>query len=637
MGGSLLGDLPSRDLCKVYPASSDSGFKHRYMSPCGRSLVRLTRFLEIPLLVVFLLTSANVSKASENKSKFNPVSSTFLRHPVSASVARGSSVLIPVDVIALPGEKIDLQITEPPNSGNLKISDSASAGKISLLYESDSSRQNGSVAFTFRIRAGTRAWITAKGTVMISDHPGRLVADIGDLDFGEISSGDSTLRSLTLRNVSGNPVSGRLNIPDPWQVEGDDTFSLKEGESKEFSIRFAPLLPGRYSSRIGSDPFLEEFPVIALQGKSVEPFLFTSSIVDTSVGNPAVFIVKNPGLRPVTVVSTGDKELSLPRPVTIEPSGSATLSFDTTGVSVPVEETRVMRAVMAAGGYRKPIEFTVHGSAATVRLEILQSQSRIEGSAENEIALCATLFNESREPTSVNLKIVESGNEVHRKQVELPPKEWIYVQLPWHSDLPGLHEPAVVLMKNGKDLASARWHIELSPHRKDVGETKSSSPVPDPPPGVTVGGLLTRDMREKMVIVGDFHPAQGLFSLMYVIPWSYQGVRERGFVVEEKLRTGALQNRTGEEGETWVRLDVKPERAGPLGNWKVCIPLYVAGTREFRIYPDVEGEKIIAKLPPLTVSWIDILSPLIRIAKIIGFLIFGILLLKIWAKRRTGV
>ena len=120
-----------------------------------------------------------------------------------------------------------------------------------------------------------------------------------------------------------------------------------------------------------------------------------------------------------------------------------------------------------------------------------------------------------------------------------------------------------------------------------------------------------------------------------MIPWSYQGTTDKGFVVEERVRTGALQNRTGEEGEKWVRVAACPVPAGGAGEWMISLPMLSAGTREFRIYPDGEGERLVATLP-VTLTWEMVLSPVLNIAKVAAVLIGGFLLLRIWANRRRS-
>jgi hypothetical protein len=583
--------------------------------------------------------AAEKESGERDQGKFPHVSSTFLRAPVWGSVHRGGNVIIPVGVISLPGERIEVRITETPQAGTITVIPGGENGKPALLYQNDPTKKVFGDSFTLRIRAGLRAWITAHGSVAIQDHPGRIAADPERIDFGEIVTGEHVTHVLTLRNVSGNSVEGRLSPRDPFFLEGEGTFTLAEGESREFTLRFAPSLPGNYSSRLESDPFLENFPSISLKGMAGEPFAVQSRSAEAVAGNPLVsFVAVNSGDHPVTVNTTADGELALPASLTIPSSGSATLTVDTSRVAVPVEGTRLLHAFLSGGGsFRIPLEVTVHGSPGGIRLEIPPQQRELHGSPGGMIPLRATLFNDSGLPVHLDVRYGDKDAPAGERSCDLPGKGRLDLELPWTSPKPGLHAVSLTLARGGEVVASSSWSVDLSlpaapPPSKGIGSSGASPAGGSSSLPGDGSRLATRHERDRMVILHPPRFRDGLFLRHLEIPWTYQGVSSSGFVVEEKVRTGGIQNRTGEE-ERWMRVQAAPQSTGTPGEWFVSVPMTLAGEREFRIYPAGEGERLVADLP-LNVTWSMVLAPALRIAKIAALILALFLALRMWANRR---
>jgi hypothetical protein len=65
------------------------------------------------------------------------------------------------------------------------------------------------------------------------------------------------------------------------------------------------------------------------------------------------------------------------------------------------------------------------------------------------------------------------------------------------------------------------------------------------------------------------------------------------------------------------------------------LPVYLPGTREFRIYPAGEGERILAsETIPLTAEMV--FGPLVKVLSVIGLIALSLLLLRMRVNRRSG-
>lgn len=607
------------------------------MDPSFRSILNSFGF-RVAVALLGCLVFLRVLNASDQKQKYPPVSSTFLSKPVEAFVARGASVFIPVDVIALPGEKISLQITAPPESGSLKVVPGTGTSKIALLYHSDAGRKVSRETFTFRIRAGTRAWITSIGAVTINDRPGKLEFDVPELDFGEIPAGSISRRPLKLRNVSGYPVTGRLDPRSPHWVEGDASFSLKEGEEKEFFLDFKPLFPGDNSSLLGSDPFLENFPVIALKGRAREPFHVDQVVEKSGSGRSSVDVVlRNPEDHSLTLNCSADGELSLPSTLTLDATGSATLSIDTSRVAVPLESARTLHATLAIGDYRKTLDIRIKGRDGQVVARICDQGTTISTTADTPVRLKARLINESHSPRTVQWQLQGDGNVLEgtaNGSLLLQGGESKEISFLWQPARVGHLFPRLLLMPADPSTGPVAWEIDCRAPRIDP-----PSPVKPPIPPGPGGGDGVRPPspieRERMVIL---HPPviEGSFYPRYlVLSWSYQGSGKVDFSIEEKSSYSGMSDRTGESDEGWRAIHPKYVVTGTQCIWAVRIPVYFTGTREFRIYPAGDGERILANTV-ISLTREMVFGPLIKVLSVVGVILLGILLLRMRINRRSG-
>lgn len=105
--------------------------------------------------------------------------------------------------------------------------------------------------------AGQQASVEGS-TVTVAGRPtGLLEIRPGDRDFGKVKIGKSAARTVVVRNLGGKgtfPVAGVLTASAPFSVVGQTAtglpFTLKPGETKTFTVRFAPTSLGLKTGKV---------------------------------------------------------------------------------------------------------------------------------------------------------------------------------------------------------------------------------------------------------------------------------------------------------------------------------------------------------------------------------------------------
>jgi len=598
----------------------------------------------VGIALLLTLTSPPLG-AAPSKEIVKAVQPTFLRHPLSADVNRGGMVGIPVGVIALPGQKVDLEIVTAPRFGTMQLLRGDAVNSLSLVYHNDSGKKVTEDEFVIRIRAEGRSWSTRTGSVRIHDHAAVLTSIPGTLDFGEIPGGTSKSLSLVLSNTSGNDAVASLILPPSWSLDSQSSFSIPEGGSKEFRISFSPEKPGDYSGTVEVSPAIASLSPIHLRGRCLPPFVIPEDRYEVSADRSGVPVtVSNPTSSPIRVTVSLDHELKGPESLEVPPAGLCTLTIGTEGVAVPVESGRVLHAVLSAGSYRKSLEIRVRGKEGRVVAEIPAEVRSLQASTSLPVLLSARLVNESRSPRPVEWEFQGEGTVVNvpvSGSATLQGGETRDISFLWQPAKAGHLSPRLVITPGDSSAGTASWEVICRSQRTatELPTEKNGARLPssDPVGGVDPASLRLASVpeREKMAIL--YPPVlEGRFYPRYlVLPWSYQGTGKTAFVIEEKTSLSAMTDRTGQSDEGWKTIHPKYVATGTECTWVVRLPVYLPGKREFRIYPSGEGERVLAgETIPLTLEMV--FGPLMKVLSVIGVILLSILLLRMRVNRRSG-
>lgn len=594
----------------------------------------LTRHAGVLLLA--LSAARLVAAPHPDEGKVSSVKSTFIRHPLESNVSRGGEVEIPVDVIAMPGQSVELSVLDAPRYGTLVPILSRTSNRPSLVYRSDPLKRVARDEFSVRVRAEGRAWSTHRGVVRIQDHPAVLKCSPESLDFGELPCGTSRTLPLCLSNASGSDAVGRIVIPQAWFLEGDHSFVIPEGSSRIFQITFAPGKSGDFSGSLEFSPSSGDWNKIPLSGNSLPPFLVAEDRCHSIPGNALVpIILSNPATLPVVVSALPDAELTAPPFVEIAPRGTATLTVDTTRAVVPLESSRTLHVSLSSGDYKRSVEVTVRGREGAVRAEIPAECLRLQSIVNNPVRLTARLINESRSPREVSWSIRGDGHAVEGPDsglLRLEGGESREMSFSWIPDKVGHLNPELVLGSSYK----IGWELESRSVRPvaEIAGKPRNSPEPFVPVSPSGPRYPSDPERRRMVIPHPTTLEGSLYPRHLLLVWSYQGDPKTTFEIQERSAYASMSNRAGETDEGWKALAPKYVANGEHGVWGVRIPVFFPGVREFRISPAIEGERVIfSERIPLTGE--QVFGPLMKALSLLAAVLMGVFLLRMRMNRRS--
>jgi hypothetical protein len=616
------------------------------MDPSFRSIRNRIGIESVTVGVALLLTLSSLPLgAAPSKEIVKAVQPTFLRHPLSADVNRGGVVAIPVEVIALPGQTVDLEIVTAPRFGTLRLLRGDAANSLTLEYRNDSRKKVGEDEFVIRIRAEGRSWSTRTGSVRIHDHPAILMSLPGNLDFGELPGGSSKSLSLILSNSSGDDAVASLILPPSCSLVGESSFSIPEGGRKEFVITFSPDKPGDYSGSVNFSPAIASLSPIPLKGRSLPPFVISEDRFEASAERPGIAVtVSNPASSPIRIAVSPDQELKAPESFEVPPVGSCTLSIGTDGVAVPIESGRVLHAVLSSGSYRKSLEIRVRGKEGRVVAEIPAEVRSLQASTSSPVLLSARLVNESRSPRPVEWKFQGEGTVVNvpaSGSATLQGGETRDLSFLWQPAKAGQLSPRLVITPGDPSVGTASWEVICRSQRTATELPPAKNRALLPSSDLTGGDdrtpirFPTVPERERMAILHSPVLEGSIYPRYLILPWSYQGTAKTGFVIEERSALSGMTDRSGEFDEGWKAIQPTYVATGSQCSWAVRLPAFLPGTREFRIYPAGEGERVLAsETIPLTAEMV--FGPLVKVLSIAGVILLSVLLLRMRVNRRSG-
>jgi hypothetical protein len=581
-------------------------------------------------LYALLFTCSHGRLFAERKEKV--ASPTVLIKPIAVQVTRGESVEIPIQIVPAYGEESKVEISVPPGFGSLEPIRRIGASTVVYRYAHKREFKEEEDSFQFRVKSPGHAWNSYRGSIRINEPRGILKIQPKRLDFGKVPVGVVVTKKLTLINQFGSRVSATLMVPSPWSIKGEGDFSLKEGESRSFEVRFAPT---EVREEIGAGkvaPQNMNFPVADLIGEGIAPFLIDATNAVISLERPtARFQLTNTSDAPVEYGWSGDSPLDRSPPGVIPPKGSAIVSVSIGRLDLPEESRKELHLCLVSGCYARQIDIVAVGPRGGITIETSGKPDAKPATIGQPIQFEGIIRNNSSIERPLELKMLD-GDDRERdggrriESVLIPPSGSVPFSVTWTPANPGLSVPSLHVYEAGKELAAKSWKITVAAAKSatppaSTHATSHGTPVKIAGGESPVGVVRTASDREQEMIAIWMPPRfeEGWFGRSLVLRWRYCGSGETGFVIAERVMRNSLSDRTGEAPtESWKRL-----KANPLlhdGVWELTIPIPFPGAHVYCVYPSGEGEKMIA---PLTVgvTWWTFGWPYLRILLIAIFLL----------------
>lgn len=582
-------------------------------------------------LYVLLFTCLHKQLFAEKKEKF--ASPTVLIKPVAVEVTRGELVQIPIRVVPAYGGVVQVEISVPPSYGSFEPMGRIGDSTVVYRYEHKRQFKEKEDSFRFRVKSPGHAWNSYLGSIRINEPRGDLTIEPKLIDFGKVPVGGAVKKKLTLTNRFGSRVSASLTVPSPWSITGDGFFSLLEGESKSFEIRFAPAEVRKEIGVCKVAPQNTNFPAIDLSGEGIAPFLIDETNAVISLDRPtAIFRLTNTSDAPVEYLWSGDSPLDLSPPGIIPPNGSATASASLGRLVLPEESRRKLPLCLVSGCYAKQIDIMAIGPQGGVSIETAAKPDAKPAAIGFPVQLDVIIRNNSSVERRLEVEMLDGDDPEkdggrHVNSVVIPASGSIPYSVSWTPAYPGLCIPSLHVSEEGKELAVKTWKIPVAPN-KTVASPSIPSPTPfttsRPTPVAIDGGegkgslqktsrarTATAHEQEMLAIWSPPRIDDGWFGRSLVLRWRYCGSGDPCFVIAERVMRNSLSDRTGEAPtESWKKLPGNPLLHD--GIWELTIPMPFPGAHVYCVYPSVDGEKMIALLT-VGVTWWTYGWPYLRI------------------------
>ena len=562
--------------------------------------------------------------ASPKKSQPTPIPSTFLLKPVVATVDRGGSTELLVHIVAPYGGEGKFEVSRPPTFGTLDAGERVDSNTRRFRYASRGELYSELDSFDFRVKAPNHAWSTYSAKITVRDVPPSIVVSPECLHFGQVAINSSKRLTVLLSNSYGSLLSGRIQVRQPWSVLGPDSVSLKQRDSCQITIQFAPVDARSYAGDLRLIPENPAMPLILISGQGLAPFqIVTNSLIVTPDHPEAVITVSNSISNPLTVSWSGDPVLDYPAPVTIPPKGVVNMKTTMTRVRLADDERRDFQTRLVADRYSEAVGVVAIGPKGRLSLEPSSRGSQLAVVAGHPLRVEGIIRNASASNHNVELILSnprDSNSRSISQFINVKEHSVVPFSLLWEKMNPSPKVLKLGMREGERDIASFTWNVvsgkSLSTNKESA---VSASATVNEVPEVPSVRCATISECENLVILQPPRFEDGWLGRRLVLCWLFYGNSDPGFVVREHVGGSALTNRTGEEENPWRKMDSlsKRVRLDSDGKWEVALPLPMPGTHQYMVTTSTEGDKFVAS-QSIQISWKMFLWPYLRILILIA-------------------
>jgi len=574
-------------------------------------------------LIMVTLMSVPLA-ASPKKPQQTTIPSTFLLKPVIATVVRGGDAELVIQIVAPYGGEGKFEISRQPSFGTLYACERVDSNTQRYRYANRGELYSQTDSFDFRVKAPNHAWSTYSAKIIVRDVPPSIVVRPETLLFGQIAINSSNRMEVLLSNSYGAPLLGRLQVPQPWSVLGSDSVSLKQNESCQLTIQFAPVDARSYAGQLKMIPENSAMPLVLISGQGLAPFEIVSNNLILTPDHPeAVITVSNRISNPLTISWLGNPALDYPEPVTIPPMGIANLKTTMTRVRLADDERRDFQTRLLAGRYSETVGVVASGPKGRVILEPLSKGGQLTVVAGHPFIFEGIIRNTSASIHNVELILSnpkDSNSRLVSQSINVKEHSAVPYSLFWKTMNPQPKNLKLWIREGDKDIASCTWNVVYGKTQSTNKESvDSNSATVNEIPEVPNVRFATSSECENIVILQPPHFEDGWLGRRLVLCWLYYGNSDPGFVIREHVGGSALTNRTGEDENPWRKLDSlsKQVKVDARRIWQVALPLPMPGIHQYMVTTGSSGENLVAS-QSVQISWKMFLWPYLRILLLIA-------------------
>ena len=581
---------------------------------------------------IFLFLASYPLCAAPQKDKMPSVEAS-IGYDAELQIFRGQTLPLTLRAIPSHGYDVDFQIVTQPRYGTLSESTRLSKGAISIFYTHNGKENQTDDSFQFKIKTGPqKAWTTRTAKITIIEPPARLEAQPRTLDFGSVFIGESAIQPLRISNTGGAILKGRLELTEPWSLQGSPDFQISSGKSKIFRISFAPKNPelqrGKITINLGSHPN----PEIVIQGTGEARFEAPEKATfDQSLSPPSLQLVvtnKTPDPLPISIAS--QEPIIASEKIELSGNGKSTVElkikpgfFKEKFAQIFLNDgasTRLVKIQLPP----PPPYFEWDASTQTQLGEITPNRPRM---------ITARLQNLGTYAATIHIQAQGEGfSSSQTTPLTIPPGSYADVPATWTFSAPGLIE-ATLTATSGAISKTMAFHAAVpaptplpTPRTLSAPVTsKPDIPAKKPQEIKILSESEQQDLKKRLPSDPTYRLIPKLGRADALVSWAYSGSNRTQFTISLKttkrplaLEEG-LNNRFTVPGELadkkstdiWTPLPAKVVQIKQLpdGRWEAIVPSLRTGYHDVRIIAKADessrsdGIEFVIEVPPLPPLW----------------------------------
>ena len=173
----------------------------------------------------------------------------------SVTVRPGETVVVPLGIHGVRGERLEFIIRSQPKSGRLSEVRAVGVNSAQVSYTAPLKGAEED-RFTYAVR--NRDGVSAPGIVSITipvipAQPAKLSAP-ETIGLPKVFPGQRATADLEIRNTGGTHIEGVASVPAPWSIEGEKHYRIGPGERVTMKVAFAGEKAGTFKADLALGP-----------------------------------------------------------------------------------------------------------------------------------------------------------------------------------------------------------------------------------------------------------------------------------------------------------------------------------------------------------------------------------------------
>lgn len=304
--------------------------------------------------------------------------------PQKVTVARGARVEITLRVYERLAPGVQFQIRSKPDWGKMSAPKPAPLNTATVTYEPPADLTVKADKFLYASQTPAGVSAPAEVTISITDEPAKLAVP-DELKFEPLRAGQTSRQNFTIQNEGGSLAEGEVQVDPPWKLLDHPSYSLGKGQSREFTIIFAPTEGGKVKREIRYTSQRDR--VTTLVGEAVFPLSVLPARLELTreqgqTTRSGAVEIRNETDDAQTVKVRASPRLKVPAGVEIPAHGSAPLIF-----SLPPEDVAEVEETVKLNGDGIELSLPVVAPAVPAVLQADPKPVRVTGAAPGRVTV----------------------------------------------------------------------------------------------------------------------------------------------------------------------------------------------------------------------------------------------------------